>query len=259
MGYTVGSFTQLFIEGQVRRILGKMKMEKIIRKLSNHYIVCGYGRIGQHVCRELKDRMCEVVIIENKPEAAEQAEREGFLVIYNDATNEDILQQAGLCECKALIAATGSDANNVFITLSAKELAPDVFVIVRAEAFSSEKKLLRAGADRVVSPDIIGGKKMAMIATTPNVIEFMDVVTLGARTEFCIVEIIVKDESPIVGETLKGLNFHREMDVLIIGIKKANNEFLFKPSPNVKISAGDILIAVGTKAKLENLSSLTAE
>ena len=257
MGYALGSITQFLIEGQIYKILGQKKMEKEIQKLAGHYIVCGYGGVGRQVCQELMSRKIKILVVESNADTIIQAQKDGFLALQRDATNEDFLIEAGIKKAKALITSIGSDASNVFITLSARVLNPALFVVVRAETVSSEKKLLRAGANRVISTDLIGGRKMALAAMRPNIVEFMEIVTLDAQTGYRIEEMMVKEGCSIAGQTLSEANIRHNVGVMIIGIKQSGKNLMLNPPPDTKIRESDILIAVGNSKQLKKLFKLT--
>lgn len=250
MGYFLGTFTQYVVEGEVRKTFGLRKMKKDIKNLSNHYIVCGYGKVGRQVCQELRSRGIETVVIESNDNMVEHAIQDGFYSIHDDAAADDALIKARVQHAKGLVGAVGSDADNVFMTLTAKELNPGIFVVVRAESPSSQKKLRRAGANRVISPDLIGGKKMALAVIRPNIVEFMDIVTPDEKTNFTIEEIIVQDNSSIAGLTLRESKVRQTAGVIIIGIKK-NGDFIFNPLAEDRILGGDILIVVGNEKQLD--------
>ena len=258
MGYALGTITQFLLEGQIHSVLGKYKMEKVIQKMADHFIVCGYGSIGKQVCNELQLRKLQVVVIEHQGERAELAQREQLFCLHDDATDEDVLVQAGVANARGLVGTIGSDASNVFITLSGKVLNPKLFVVVRAEKPSSEKKLLRAGADRVISPDLIGGRKMALAAMRPNIVEFMDIVNLGAPTGYRIDQIIVRAGAFITGKSLRESNIRQETGVMIIGIKKNDGRLAFNPSADMQIEDNDILIALGDSQQLKQLLRLSS-
>lgn len=252
MGYFLGTFTQYIVEGEIRRTFGLRKMKKDIKNLTNHYIVCGYGKVGRQVCEELRSRGIETIVIESDPSMAEHALLDGFYAINDDAAADDALNKARILYAKGLVGAVGSDADNVFITLTAKEMNPNIFVVVRAESPSSQKKLRRSGANRVISPDLIGGKKMALAAIRPNIVEFMDIITPDEKTNFTIEEIIVGESSPIAGLTIRESKVRQTAGVIIIGIKK-NGDFIFNPLADDRIVGGDILIVVGNEKQLDTM------
>lgn len=253
MAYIAKEASKLFIEGQIRIILEKKKMEKIIKTLSHHFIVCGFGQIGTQAAKEITSRGHKVVVIEINEEAAEFARKCGHYVIEGDATLDEVLLDAGVKRAKALIATTGSDASNVFITLTAKGFQPNIHVVVRAEAPSSEKKLLRSGADRVISIDIIGGRKMALAAMRPNMVEFMDIITFQENTGYRIEEMLLKSTSPLAKQTIREANIRQNTGVVILGVKKADGRFIFNPSADLLLEGGDILLAVGNPSQLATL------
>ncbi|TFH38336.1 MAG: potassium channel protein [Chrysiogenales bacterium] len=179
--YTIGTLLRMFLEGEIRKTFGRRKLEKKISVLMNHYIVCGYGRIGSLVCKELQRHRKNFVVIENSIGSIERMESDGVLYIPADATTDETLLQAGIMKAAGIVTALGSDADNVFITLTAKGLRPDIFILARSSNDSNEKKLERAGATRVVSPYLIGGKRMAQVLIRPTVVDFIDIAMMESH------------------------------------------------------------------------------
>lgn len=257
MGYFLGTFTQYLVEGEIQKTFGLRKMQKDIKNLTDHYIVCGYGKVGRQVVHELSlHKNINIVVVESKLEMAEAAREDGYYTIHDDATADDALTQARVQNAKALVGAVGSDADNVFITLTAKDFNPNIFVVVRAESPLSQKKLRRSGANRIISPDMIGGKKMALAAIRPNIVEFMDIITPDEKTNFTIEEIIVSHDSTLAGHTLLESKVRQQAGVIIIGIKKGD-VFIFNPIASDRIEGGDILIVVGSSEQLEKMHEIS--
>ena len=257
MGYALGSFTQTLLDGQLQQYLAIRKRKREMENISEHYIVCGYGRVGKKVAKEVRLKHNTVVVVDSDPDRVEEAIRDGFYVVEGDATLEEVLRQAKVERAKALISTISSDASNVFLTLTARELNPKLFVVVRVEDPRSERKLLRAGADRVVAPYETGGVKMALLALTPSFVEFMDILSpTGGGTGYRIEELIVKSSSKVHGKTIKDSQIRQETGVIIIGIKKADGRFIFNPGPETMIHGGDILIAVGAEDQLQRLAEI---
>lgn len=257
VGYAAGAFTQSVLEGQLRKLLKTRKRKKEMEKLSDHYIVCGYGRVGVRVAEEIRLKGAMTVVVESDNERVELAMKNGFYVVQDDATTEEGLIKAGVKKAKALISAIASDASNVFITLSAREINPQLFIVARMEDAKSEKKLLRAGANRVVEPYAIGGVKMALFAMSPSFVEFMDIITpTGGGTGYRIQEVLVKSGSPLHGKTILLSQIRQKSGAIIVGIKKVDGSLLFNPKTDVVIQGGDLLIVVGNQEQLEGLSLL---
>lgn len=254
-GYTISIIGQMIVEGEIGKLLGRRKMQKGLKELKDHYIVCGFGRVGRRIAQELCVRKVPFVVIDNNPPKIEQAEKDCFLFVQGDATNDQTLQEAGIERAKGLITAVVNEADNVFIVLSARQLNPRLFITARVESDEAEKKLLRAGANKVVSPHKIGGIRMALTAIRPNLVDFMSVVTFDQDTDLTIEEIQIKPDSPLIQSTLRDCAIRKEFGIMVVGIKKVGKEVFLNPSPETKIEAGDILIVIGEKEKLDKLET----
>ena len=256
--YTLGQIAQVFIEGELRKLLGRRKLEKQIADLKNHYIVCGYGRIGAVVCKELADGKIEFIIIEEDEKKIEQLENNHFLYLSGDATREETLLEAGLDRAKGMVTAVSSDADNVFITLTAKGLRPDIFVLSRAADLKNEKKLLRAGASRVVCPYNMGGSRMAQILKRPTVVDFLESATMSGNLGLKLEEVVVMPTSYLVGKTIVESKLRQNFGVIIIAIKKIDGEMLFNPGPDAVLGAGEVVVVIGKKHDLAQMSKTFA-
>jgi voltage-gated potassium channel len=255
-GYTISIIGQMIVKGEIRKLLGRRKMQKGLKELEDHYIVCGFGRVGRRIAQELCARKVPFVVIDNDPAKTEQSEKDCFLFVQGDATNDQTLLDAGIERAKGLITALVNEADNVFIVLSARQLNPKLFITARVESDEAEKKLLRAGADKVVSPHKIGGIRMALTAIRPNLVDFMSVVTFDQDTDLTIEEIQIKPDSPLIQSTLRDCAIRKEFGIMVVGIKKVGKEVFLNPSPETKIEAGDILIVIGKKEKLDKLETM---
>lgn len=256
--YTLGQIAKIFIEGELREILGRRKLGKQISGLAGHFIVCGFGRIGEVLCKELADERIRFVVIEKQPEKVELLEKMGYLYIAGDATADDVLLQAGLLTAKGLATAVTSDADNVFITLTAKGLKPDVFVLSRAADLKNEKKLLRAGASRVICPYNMGGARMAQILKKPTVVDFLDKAMMSGELGLKLEEAVVQPSSLLVGKTLFTSNLRRDFGVIIVAIKKASCEMVFNPGPEATIDAEDVIVAIGKQEDIVRMRRVLA-
>ncbi len=255
--YLAGSLTQMIIEGELRKILGRRKLENKIKSLRNHIIVCGYGRIGEVVCQEIRAQGdIDIVIIEKDPQTLTRLEEANFLYIPGDATEDDCLIRAGIERARGLISVLNSDANNVYITLTARNLNPDILIVARSSSPISERKLLQAGANKVISPHYLGGKRMAQILLRPTVAEFIDFALHDPNIELNLGEIPVKQKSVLDGVTLMESGIRQQLDLIIVAIKKESGEMLFNPGSDTVIEAGDTLIALGRKPNLKELEKL---
>ncbi len=248
--YAFGVFIETFIEGRLNELLGRRRMERSITSLTGHVIICGWGRVGRAIAAEVLEAGRTFVIVEVD---AERLDDVPHPVIHGDATKDDILRTAGIERAAALVAAVDSDAANSFITLSARSLKPDLFIVARARSHDSEGKLLRAGAQRVVNPQIIGGARMAAFVLRPNVAEFVDVVMHERNLEFRLEEVEVVDGSAIVGGTLRDTHIRDRTGALVLALRDADGTFQTNPSPDIQIRAGQVIIAIGTDTELEAL------
>jgi voltage-gated potassium channel len=253
----IGQATRLIVEGEIRQVLGKRRMQKDIGKLSNHVIVCGYGRVGRITCLELARAGEPFVVIDNSEALQARIEEDGSLAIFGDATEESTLEAAGITRAKSLILALPSEADSVYVTLLAKQRFPDLFVLARGISDNCERRLGAAGADRVVSPNIIGGMRMAYSVLQPSVQEFIDILTARRDLELEIAKISITEDSPLAGTTLKESRFRRRFGVLVVAFQAADGSVTFNPSPDDVITAGDILFLLGRREQLEQFSTST--
>ena len=248
--YTLGQVARIFVEGELRKILGRRKLEKKIAGLKDHYIICGYGRIGSIIANELLAADLPIVVLDQDPERIEALEAANILYLCRDATSDEALVEAGLERAIGLITAVSSDANNVFIALSAKELRPDIFILARASDPSNESKLLRAGATKVVCPYQIGGKRMAQLIHKPTVMDFLEQAMVNEDLDLQIEEAQVNEDSAIAGESVMGSRLRQKYGVIIVAIKRKCGKMVFNPGPEETFLAGDVFVVIGKKSEL---------
>lgn len=256
IAYILTTLTEAMVDLQVMTILGRRKLGKAIRSIKEHYIICGHGRLGRIICRELKTHKIPMVVIESKPEAVQPADDEDIPIIQNDATNEEILIEAGIHRAKGLVSVVASDADNLFITMSARGLNPNLFILARADEEHTEKKLLRAGANRVVMPYLIGGRKMAHTLVRPTVSDFLDLAIDSREMGLEMGESEVGEGSALNGLTLIDSGIRRDLDIIIVAIRKKSGEMKFNPSSQTRIEAGDILISLGKSEDVVRLARI---
>lgn len=252
--YLVGALAQTLIESQLGR-QERVKTEHRVTALRNHYIVCGFGRVGQQICRALARERCPFVVIDSDPERIKRIHRAGYLAMRGDATNDDDLRHAGIERARCLITAVATDAANVYVTLSARALNPLLFIVARAGSTEAEHKLETAGANRVVSPYVLGGQRMASLALRPTVIDFLDVITHGDNVELWLEEMRVGEESSLVGVMIGEADLRARAGVNILAIRRADGTLLVNPDTGTLIQVGDILIILGAQDEVRRLAN----
>ncbi len=254
--YAIGTFIRMFIEGELKKSIWRKKVEKKISKLKGHFIICGFGRIGSLICRELEAHNRDFVVIENHPETIEKLEETPYLYLPLDASMDDSLISAGIMDAKGIVTAVRSDADNVFITLTAKGLRPDIFVLSRASEENNEMKLIRAGASRVVSPYLMGGRRMAQVLIRPTVVDFMDIAIAEGGIGLKMEEVMVSPHSNLVGMNLIQSKLRKDYGVIIVLIKKHNGEMIFNPLPNEVLDANDVLVMLGKVEDMKRMDEI---
>ena len=252
--FVFSAIIQYIVEGRLGIIFGRRQMKAKIAKLKEHFILCGYGRVGEEIARTFSEEGVPFVIIDSRQENIAKAEEQGYLCLLGDATSDKLLMEAGIEQAKGLVAAVGSDVDNTYITLSARGLHPDLFIEARASSKQAETKLKRAGANRVVSPNSIGARRMAMLALRPAVVDFIDTVTYRRGRELQMENINVGGKSPLVGLTVEAIR-HRTK-ATILAISKKGGKLLANPPGERVVEAGDRLIIIGTKEQLTALECL---
>ena len=254
--YVIGNVVQFLVEGRIRLILGRHKLDKQISHLNNHYIVCGYGRMGRAFCRYLIQKGLKFVVLEKNDDRIPVMNADHVLYIVGEATIEENLLTAGINRASNLIATLGTDADNVFLVLLAKGLNPEVYVVARASQNASKKPLDTAGADVVVSPFDIGARRMAHAILRPNVIRFLELAFADESTDIHIEELPVAASSKLVNVTLQESGIRQSHNLIILSIINKDGEMLFNPSAGTTIGAGEKLIAVGNINSLKELEQI---
>ena len=245
MFYSLVLMAETFIDARLRSLLGRGKLEKIIEKMNDHYIICGGGRIGFLICRELIAGKMPCVVIDNNPEVIQKAQEEGFIYCKGDATQDKVLIEAGIKRAKGIVCVLPSDAENLYVILTAKDLNQQIYIISRSEEEASEHRLLRAGADRVMSPYTLGGVRMAMAILRPAMLDFIEITTRGQSLELRMEEIAVCKGSPFISQSLEDSGIRKRYGLIIVAVKKDSGKMIFNPMANCIIAEDDRLIAMG--------------
>lgn len=252
--YMFGVLLEALIEGHLRHHLEQRRMNRRIERMRGHIIVCGWGRVGRSTAQYLSSLGKSIVVIDHDPERLRDIE---FPNILGDVTDDSVLDAAGIAHAQALIAALDSDADNVYVTLSSRSLRNDLVIIARARTEGSKSKLLRAGANRAVNPQLIGGRRMAAFALQPNVAEFLDVVMHDDTLEYRIEEIAIGAESRLVGRSLTDTDLRRTTGALVLALRTPDGQFIANPADETQLHADTILIVLGTRAQLDAVRSHT--
>jgi len=252
--FVLGAFIEYLIEGKFRTILGRRQMKAKITKLKDHFILCGYGRVGEDIARTFNEEGIPFIVVDSRPDIIAKAEEVGYLYLLGDATSDKVLIEAGIERAKGLVAAVDSDVDNTYITLSARGMHHDLFIEARASNEEAEIKLKRAGANHAVSPNKIGARRMAMLAIRPGVVDFIDAVTYGRGREMDMENIIAGDTSSLVGQTVEAVR--QQSRAIILAIGKKTGRLLANPPGEVAIEVGDLLIVIGTRKQLAALECL---
>jgi voltage-gated potassium channel len=242
---SLGGFIQMMMEGEIERALNVGRTSRAIQHLDGHVVLCGFGRIGRILAKELRNKRQAFVIIDNRAEAVGDAQNLEYLVLSGDATEEEVLREAGVERAKTLVTALPSDAANVFITLTGRNLNRDLQIIARGELPSTEKKLLQAGANRVVLPAAIGAHRMASIITRPSTIELLELVSGQSTLDVEVDEIVLPSTSALVSKTIVDAETRRRHGLLVVAVKQSSGAMMFNPGTEVVFQAGDTLIVMG--------------
>jgi len=254
--YVVGYILQFLVEGRIRIILGRRKLDQQISQLKNHYIVCGYGRMGRGLCRYLAQKLLNFVVIEQNPDRIAAMDEDGILYVLGDSTGEANLTKAGIVRASTLMAVLGSDAANVFLVLTARRRNPELFIVARANESETKDTLYAAGANVVVSPYEIGARRMAHAILRPTVIHFLELAFADESADIQIEEIWVNNRSNLVDLTLQESGIRQDLNLIVIAMKKDDGSILFNPLAGSRIEAGDTLVVVGEAQNLIKLEKV---
>jgi voltage-gated potassium channel len=252
--YTLSTGARFVLEGELQEVLGRQRLEKKIRELKDHYIVCGYGRMGRTICKELKVKGINFVIIEKNLGILD--EKADILILEGDATRDETLKKANIEGAKGLVSVLPTDAENLFVVLNARELNTNLFIVARTDEESTGRKIIRAGADRVISPYYIGALKIAHTILKPTVMDFIEFATKSGNIELQMEEIKVQEGSRLVGLTLDECGIGKDLNIIVVAIKKLTSRMEFNPTSRSTIETGDTLIALGEISKLKILEDM---
>ena len=252
--YAAVSSVELVVEGTIRGYFRRRGMESAISKLSGHQLLCGYGRVGRQVAAEFASDGVPFVVIDQDPETVEECLAEGYLAILGEASDDAVLEEAGVRRARGLVAAVDSDADNVFVVLSARKLNPKLHIVARASSDESAAKLEMAGAERTLSPYAVGGRRLASLATQPLIVDFLDIVTRGEKgIEFRLEEFDVPEDSFIADRTIGELRIGERTGAMILATRNKEGTFDTTPSAKGRLRAGDTLIVLGTREQIARL------
>jgi len=254
----VGAMTQTIIEMEFGDAIGKRRNKRMIDKLKDHYIVCGYGRVGQGAAAELHHAGAPFVVVDSEPERVELALRSGLMAMAADATHDSTLLLAGIERARGLVAALATDAENLFVLLSAKGLNPKIYVAARAAEESAEEKMRRAGADAVFAPYAITGHRLAQSLLRPHVAQFLDFATKDIGTDVVMEQMRVAETSVAASKTIRELQLGRNLGVIVLAIRKGDGHMEFNPAADTAVRGGDYLIVMGKQGSLHSLEGLIA-
>ncbi|OGB87514.1 hypothetical protein A3H38_03015 [candidate division WOR-1 bacterium RIFCSPLOWO2_02_FULL_46_20] len=254
--YAAGQLGEMIIEGQIFGYRRRRRMEKKIRELKDHYIICSFGRVGHKVAQEFETAKIPYVVIDSKPETAVELEPKGTPYLVGSAASNGVLKEAQIEKAKGLIACADSDMENVFVTLSARSANKDIYIVARASGQDAEDKLKMAGANRIISPYFISGRRMAALAIRPVTSDFLDTVMHGEHLEFNLREIEVPEKSFVINKTLEEAQIRQKSGASVLAIHKPDGGFNLQPLAISKIECGDILIVIGTQEQLDLLERM---
>jgi voltage-gated potassium channel len=250
--YVLETIVEDTMEGRIRKILGRRKMERNIAKMKNHVVVAGYGRMGEVVCRDLQQSSVEFIIIERDPQRFAAAEEHGYNVLNANATEEDALKAAGVEKARCLISLLSDDADNIFAVLSAREVNPALIIVTRAMDSINEKKLIKAGASRVVSPYELSSHRIVRMVQMPNVVDFFDTVLGPQGYGLTLEERVLGEKSMLDGVAIRDAGLREQFNAVVVAVRRAG-EMTFNPSPDFALRRGDILIVIGEKEGLRSI------
>jgi len=255
----IGAMTQTIIELEFGDAIGKRRNKRMIDKLQDHYIICGFGRVGRGAAQELSHAGVPFVVVDIDPDRVERAMHAGMLAVAADSTHDETLRLVGIERARGLVAALATDADNLFVLLSAKGINPGIYVATRAAEEGAEAKMRRAGADAVFAPYAITGHRLAQSLLRPHVVQFLDFTTKDVGEDVAIEQVRVSGSSEMVSKTIKEMQLRKEVGVIVMAIRKESGEMVFNPPAETAVQGGDYLIVMGRPGNLRTLETLLAE
>jgi voltage-gated potassium channel len=254
--FAIGAMTQSIIELELGEYFGKRRHRRMIDKLDRHFIICGYGRVGRNAAHELQRSGVPFVVVDREPARAERAMLAGMLAVAADSTRDETLHALGVTRARGLVSALATDADNLFVILSAKNLNPQLYVATRAGEEEAEEKLRRAGADAVFAPYTVAGYRLAQAVLRPHVFQFFDVAARSMGLDVDVEQVRVPEASEFSSRSLQQTGIRRELGVIVLAIRKSDGRMLFNPPAETVISAGDFLIVMGAPNNLRTLENM---
>jgi voltage-gated potassium channel len=258
-GFLLSTLTQVLIESELANTFGRRRVFRDISQLKHHYIICGAGRVGLRIMEEIKRKGEDFVVIERDDQVAERLLTQGNLVLIGDATDEAVLEGAQVRTARALITAASSDPENVYIVLTARGMNPELYIVARATDLSAQRQLMRAGANKVVTPTLMASHRMAQAALSPAVADFIELTTMTESLDLNFEQIRIAAGSSLDGKKIIDAGIRSEHNVMIVAITPAEGEMVFNPNGEQLLRAGDLLIAIGQRAGLNQLAQIAAK
>jgi len=249
LGFALASVVDFLVEGHLLGLLEGRRMNRNIEHLTDHHVIAGVGRVGAEVARAFAREGAPFVIVDQDPEAVARARQEGWLVVEGDATEEGVLERAGIARARSLVGALDSDADNVFVTLTARTLNPGIFIVARSTTTRTEERLRKAGADRVLTPSIIGGRRLASLVLHPLVSDYLDLITHGDDFEFQLEEFTLRPGGAVEGKTIRDARLHDDYGIFVLAVRQRDGRIEAKPTAETLLSAGDRVVLLGTSAQ----------
>jgi voltage-gated potassium channel len=251
--YSATEIIRAIVSGEIQGIFGRQRMERMLTDLENHIIVCGYGRMGRLVCDQFSAASLKFVVVDRQEALLEKFAVPHGIALHGDATIDEVLRRAGVMKARALLTLAASDADNLYITMSARLLNEHLFIVARCDDEHAEKKLTRAGASRVILPYVIGGHRVAQAILRPSAMDFIELATRSEHLELQIEETEVKEGSRLAGSTVKDSAIRQELGIIVVAVKKPDGRMLFNPASETTFEPGDLLITLGHRTQLDKL------